>query len=362
MKKILRLLSLVLLCGLLLSMAVSCADDGDEKAPDGMMSANRVGDDFRFYVPTNWNLNTSHGVRGAYYYIDNISSVSVVKYPVTDGVSAALPVGGDADLNGARTDKYWELYCLPAVEGQATGQVAVYDNEARDALLGDAAARRYHMLATVKEQNVHFLQVVTERNNAFYVFTFSAIPELYDMLYADVEGMLKHFAFSDTPYDPEDVLAPIPADNKTPDGMKRASRDGVAYRFYAPAAWQINTTHEVTSVYAEEDGTNVSVVPYLPTETSIGIEDYFKANRAEMERIGGSDSFTLIEEKEITLSGRVALLYDYTWRVGDETYHYRHVVAAYGNAMYNITYTARPAHYEAHLSDFDVMLSAFVFD
>ncbi len=362
MKKILRLTAALLLLALVLCMAVACREPEEETIPDGMMSANRPGDDFRFYVPTNWNLNTAYGVSGAYYYIDNISTVSVVKYPITETVANALPAGGDADQNAARMDQYHALYCMPVIRSQATGEVASYGNDAPDALLGTAAARRYHLLAKVGESNVHFLQVVTEKNNAFYVFTFSAIADLYDMLLGDVERMLSTFLFSDTPYDPDTAPVEIPADEQAPAGMQRACRKGLGYRFYIPASWKAETSHDVSGAYVEGKSVHVSVVPYVPTQVSMSVEDYFKSNRAEMERVGGENSFVLVSEKEVTLSGRAARMYEYTWTLGGTTYCYRQVIGAWRSSFYNLTYTALAGDYEAYLSDFDAIISAFAFE
>ncbi len=372
MKKILRIFSLLLLLSLVLTMAVSCRDPEDETVPDGMMSANLIGDDFRFYVPTSWNLNTTHGVRGAYYNMESTSTVSLVKYPITDAIKDALPAGGDAEKNAARLDAYRTVYCLPAIQAQITGEISDYKDDTADLLLGGVAARKYHMLASVKvkteneqtlTENMHFVQVITEKNNAFYVFTFTCVAtELYDRLLPDVDKMLQNFVFSDKPYDSGGTLAEIPEDENTPEGMKPAYRKGMIYRFYAPVTWKINTAHNVCSVYYEGDGANVSVVPYIPAEASLSLADYFNLNRAEMERAGGEGSFVLLSEQEIQLDGGIARRYEYTWRIGNTTYWYLQVVSAYRGYIYNITYTAATEeNYQLHLADVEAMLAAFAF-
>ena len=98
MKKTLRGIALLLLIGVFVGSFAACRKDEGEYIPEGMQIANCEGDDFRLYVPTSWNLNNSYGVAGAYYNISVQSTVSVVKYPVTEEMKATLPEGGDATI------------------------------------------------------------------------------------------------------------------------------------------------------------------------------------------------------------------------------------------------------------------------
>ena len=76
-KLILRVVTLLLLCSFSLPTLFACAAKGTEEIPDGMQMATCHGADFRLFIPTHWNLNTSYGVSGGYYNLAKQSTVSV---------------------------------------------------------------------------------------------------------------------------------------------------------------------------------------------------------------------------------------------------------------------------------------------
>lgn len=359
MKKTARVLATLLLLTLMLSCFASCKNQEEEYVPEGMMIANVKGDDFRLFVPTNWNLNTDYGTAGAYFHLDNLSTVSVAKYPVDDALASQLPAGGDAQKNAARLDAYHTARLLPAIEAVAVGEVQTYEKEIADTLLDSVSARRYHMLASVNGQNVHFVQVVGEKNSAFYVFTFSCLTELYDRLLPYVEQMLENFIFAD-PYLP-DEFAREKGEGEAPDGMFLVSNDDVAYRFYAPKTWVADYEQQIFSAFFEADRSSVSVIPYVPASVSMSVSDYFEMNKREMIKVGGEDSFSLIKEEKTKLGGRDSIAYTYTYRVGGTVYQYQQIVAAYKGSIYNLTYTSTPENFDAHLADFEKMVNAFAF-
>ena len=61
----------------------------------------------------------------------------------------------------------------------ATGEVARHEEDCIATLLGDANAKQYHYSANVAGVVTHFLHIVAERENRFYVFSFSATETLY---------------------------------------------------------------------------------------------------------------------------------------------------------------------------------------
>ena len=349
----------MLLMGMLVASFVACSDDEGEYIPEGMQIANCEGDDFRLYVPTSWNLNNAYGVAGAYYNISVQSTVSVVKYPVTEEMKATLPEGGDATKNAARLDAFAEQYCKAAIASQAVGEVLVEENDLSISLLDDVTAHQYHYYATVKGENLHFLTVIGERGGAFYVFTFTCAPDLYENLLPDVEKMLTEFIFAD-PYDPDDY-AREQGDGEAPEGMILVSNKDVAYRFYAPDTWKANYDQQVFAAYREDDRSNVSVIPYMPQKEGMSVAEYFGICKNQMIDIGGEGSFTLISEEETTLGGRNATVYVYTYVIGGKTYQYKQVIAVYRSMVYSMTYTATPENFEKHLADVDAMIDAFEF-
>ena len=359
MKKTLRGIAVLLLIGIFVGSFAACSKEEGEYVPEGMQIANCEGDDFRLYVPTSWNLNNAYGVASAYYNISVQSTVSVVKYPVTEEMKATLPEGGDATKNAARLDAYAEIYCKKAIAEQAVGEILIEDLDLDITLLDDVTARQYHYCATVKGENLHFLQVIGERSNAFYVFTFTCSPDLYENLLSDVEKMLDEFVFAD-PYSPDDYAREM-GEGEVPEGMILVSNNDVAYRFYAPDTWKANYDQQVFAAYREDDRSSVSVVPYMPQKEGMSVAEYFSICKNQMIDIGGEDSLVMISEEAGTLGGRNATVYVYTYVIGGKTYQYKQVIAVYRSMVYSMTYTASPENFEAHLADVDAMIDAFEF-
>lgn len=347
----------------MLAAMTSCNNtDTGEVIPEGMKIANCEGDDFRLYVPTDWNENTAYGIAGAYYNLDVQSTVSVVKYRITEEMNSALPAKGDAAALRQRLEAFSLQYCCPAISEQplVSGLKVEEDKDAPEVLLDQLVAHRAHYLVTVDGENLHYLQVIGEKNNAFYVFTYTAHPDLYEVLLPSVNRMLEEFLFAD-PYLPDEYPR-LPAEEGTPvpTGMAIVSNADVEFDFYVPVTWKVEYKQEIFSAYLESDRANVSVIPYVP-DRAMSVIDFFELCRAEMIKTAGEDGFTLLSQKEITLGGRAAMSYEYTYRVGEKTYQYRQVIAAYKSMMYSMTYTATPESFESHLADVDAMIGAFVF-
>ena len=360
MKKFLRATSALLLVALLICAFASCNNtDEGEVIPEGMKIANITGDDFRLFVPTDWNLNTAYGVAGAYYNLDTQSTVSMVKYPISEDLAATLPEGGDAEKISARIDAYAAASCKPAIDAKTLGGEAENKEEPKDTLLNGIAARQYHYFAKIKGENLHFLQVIGEKNEAFYVFTFTCHPDLYEALLPSVERMLDEFIFAD-PYLP-DEYARKTGDAEAPAGMVLVSNDDVAYRFYAPESWEVSFEQEIFAAYCKEDRSSVSVIPYMPEEENMSVAQYFSICQNQMVDVGGAESFALISEEETKLGGRDATAYIYTYKIGDKIYQYKQIIAVYRSMLYSMTYTSVPENFEAHLDDVNAMVEAFAF-
>ena len=359
--KILKKLILIVLCfGLTLSFA-ACSKENESDIPEGMQIASAPGADFRLYVPTVWNLNTDYGVSGAYYNLSTQSTVSMVKYPVTDALRAAMAADAVENSTTARLDWYRATQCLPVVEETALGgSLILLDEETESVLLDTLNARRYHCKANVKGVTMHFVHVVAEKGDAFYVFTFAVADELYAGLLPDVTSMLEHFRFAD-PYTLDEYVKEDAKDLSAPSGMKLASNDDVAYRFYVPKAWQINRDETVFSAYLESDRSNVTVVPYMPNQDSMSVAEFFAMCQELMQNTADEGGYELLSQETVDLGGRQATAYVYRYTVGGTEYRYMQVIAAYKSMLYSLTYTALPEHFDAHLADVNAMVEAFEF-
>ena len=351
MKKIIRFAAL-LLCAVMLLGFSACVGGRDESVPDGMQLATAKGADFRLYIPTTWNPNTAYGVSGGYFNLSKQSTVSVVKYAAPE----ALPEG-DAK---ARIDAYWQGYCKPALVSQSLDGSFVELELATPAVLGDVNAYRYYCKGIVNGAELHFVQVVGERGGAFYVFSFTVEVSRYDELIKHADQMLSEFHFAD-PYEPDVHAKPIEG-GEAPAGMKLASNDDVAYRFYVPQSWSIDQSQRIFAAYLESDRSSVSVVPYMP-ETSMTVAQFFEESQRMMQTVSGADGFALIgEPATVSMGGKNATAYTYRFRVSGVDYYYKQVIVAHKSMIYSLTYTApSPEAFAAHMSDVDAMIAAFAF-
>ncbi|MBQ9785335.1 MAG: hypothetical protein IJW29_07525 [Clostridia bacterium] len=353
-----------LLCLCALFALPSCSGEGSE-VPEGMKYATAEGADFRLYVPSSWNVNTAYGVSGAYYNALEQSTVSVVKYPITADMELAMAASDKVDEERPSTRMQWyfeeEVYtALSSVADEGT--LTAHTDDFADTTLDGVNAKRYHHSLEVKEIELHFLHVVAERNDAFYVFSFTATEKYYTDLYtangSDVKKILKEFKFADTGYKPEDPAKELEDEGGAPDGMKLASTKEVAYLFYVPTAWKINVTNEIYS--ASVDGAVVSVTPYQPSTTNISVKTY--AEDCEKLLKDASENYeALVRFEEGKLGGGNALIWEYRYTLGGTTYRGRQVMVGYGGMIYSVTYTAQDSAYDANLQDAMRIFEEFTF-
>ena len=356
MKKrmILRALSVLLLIAVLVT-AVSCASQEDTLIPEGMQSATTYGATYRLYVPTTWSLKILPGISGAYYNVLQQSAVSVAEYSIDESLAAELAA---LDENISRIGYYFEKTLMAQILLMATGEVQAHDADCIATTLGGANARQYHYSTNVAGEVTHFLHVIAEKDNRFYVFSFTATEDLYTRCMDDVQKMLEHFLFGEA-YTPTDAIKSFPTDTKAPDGMKIASGSEMEYLLYVPTSWSVNETGTPNAATAP-DGSFFSVVSYLPSGEGISVKEYFEKSEDLMRTTSGGQ-YTRISEQEISLGGGKALQYDYDYTVGGVTYRYLQVILGYKSTIYNLTYTAIPKNFEANRADVEAIISAFTF-
>ena len=361
MKLYVRLIS-VFLCAVMLLSFASCGTNTSEEVPTGMQIASCAGADYRLYVPTSWVLNTSYGISGAYRNINQQSTVSVNTYAVADYLDAMTAASVNTAESADRIAWFWTAQCLsPITERALNNDVTVVDEECVATSLDGANAKQYRYSALVNGVTLHFLQVVTENKNKFYVFTFTATAEMFEMYRSEVEQMLSSFIFAD-PYEPLSDVKLLDKGENAPAGMKSAFGDDVAYCFHVPESWEIRLDETIYSAYVPEDRTSVSVVPYMPNTDSMSVAEYFEMSRVMMEKMAGTGGYELISDTEkVSLGGREATVYEFRFRVGGVDYHYRQYIAAYKSMIYCLTYTATEDAYANHLGELDAIVQAFQF-
>lgn len=357
MKTLLRLTAMLLTAVILLS-SLGCMRERDESIPEGMKLATAAGSDYRLYIPTAWNTNISYGVSGGYYNLDVLSSVSMAKYEITEEMENKLSTEVEG-LEGGRLEWFWQDTCLPAIEEMALSG-SMGEINAESDLINKLNARRFTTHAIVNGTTIYFMRIVTEHEGAFYVFSYTADAEIFTALQNDVEKMLDNLVFAE-PYYPDDYAKELADDTSAPEGMKLASNDDVAYRFYVPTEWTVNRDESVFAAYLESDRSSVSVVPYSPDAYSMSVAEYFTMTEEALKKLAGDGYVAIGEPTKTELGGREATVYLYSLTLGGVEYRYMQVIAAYKSMLYSLTYTALPAHYEAHLADVEAMIDAFEF-
>ncbi len=361
MKRFAKALAAGLLCLCLLLTAVSCAAPSDEEIPAGMKIATAAGEDFRFYVPAIWNVNTAYGVSGAYYNFAVQSTVSMVKYSITDEMRTAITEAQNAGTHDGAISWFWDTQCVAAVKAQTEdGAIERYSADDSATVLGGLNAKRYHYSATVEGKLNHLIQVIGEASDAFYVLTCTLDKDLYTELLGDVEMMITNFKLSEEPYRPRDYAKYIDGTDCPHEGMQLASNEDVAYLLYVPLDWKINYDEQIYSAYHPTDRVSVSVVPYVPASEGMGLSEYFAMSQEMMQKSANGD-YRLISETAGALGGCDATVYEYAFSIGGKTYQYRQYVAMSRGTIYTLTYTATPEIFEAHLGELDAIVSTFAF-
>ena len=383
MKRMLRLAAFAL-CLLTLAGLCSCVKLGgdDPDTPEGMQIASAAGADYLLYVPTTWVLNTAYGISGAYRDLSRQSTVSVMKYSITDAWRAemdalesssdtAAPAGQEGETGqtglsaiSPRLAWFFERECLRPLKATALdGKVTLDEASCGADMLDKTDAGRWCYSALVSGMTYRYKQLITERNGAFYVFTFTATEEMYENYSADVEKILNAFRFADEPYYPKDFAKELDDGKDAPEGMKPCFGKDVAYRFYVPSDWEIDLDSAIYAAYVKEDHASVSVVPYMPTQEHLSVSEYWDMIREQTEKLFGAGSMQVDEAKthKEMLGSREATVWEYTLTIGGVTYRYRQYIAAYRSMMYSLTYTATEENFDRHTAEVDRIVAAFSF-
>lgn len=146
-----------------------------------------------------------------------------------------------------------------------------------------------------------------------------------------------------------------------PEGYKLVSGDRLAYRFYAPEAWQINTGTDQNSVfYSLEDDSKVLIS--LDTKNpETDVEAYWdNFVNGELGLIAVFNDYTFIESEPAVLGGKDAVSYTFSISFGSEIYKMKMVIAPHGNFFYALTYTSTPENFDKHLEDVRGMMEHLV--
>ena len=343
---------MVLVLVTVVAMFASCKQDD---TPDGYQLITCEGDKFRLYVPTQgWMPNTTGGVTSAFFSQSENASISVYKAQ---------------DAGEMSIDEYF-AYC----DEKFTSELDGYKLSGTEkCILGGVAAKKIVFTADNLFQNsdgkfekttYKYTQVIARYDGEMYILVYSAPLEYYDSHIeefdgnSDGAGVIPYFKFAKPYSSGEDKKYSDKVE--VPEGMKLASTDERAYRFFVPTAWQINKRTDMSAAYySEGDRSNVSVQLYIcgTGDEVQSVDTYFA--RCEKSYTELFASYTLISSEDIKMSGIDAKKYVMNITSGGIDYKMMQVIVKKGDAIYCITYTATAENYDLHTSDVEQMIEVF---
>ena len=145
-----------------------------------------------------------------------------------------------------------------------------------------------------------------------------------------------------------------------PEGMFDAALETADFHLYVPEGWQAMENVSGARVAPDEHSANVTVLEYKLTK-EYTIESYWEEECFPSYKSAFAELAVETEGEELTLGGKDALGYVYTYKLGDDTFRVKQVFAQKGLDMYVLTYTARADEYDGYTEKVDSIISEFKF-
>lgn len=205
-----KIKSMLLLIILLFSVfSVSC-NNKDNWIPKGMKKISTDAVDYTMYVPDSWTVDISTGVVSAYVKSTDRSNITMVAFNLQN------------DDNDMTAEEYWAKYeselrqTLPDMQFSVNNAASVEIDSAAETeiessageisatgeyvpvsmLLGGFTANKYVYTASVTGVTYKYMQVICIRGGIAYLFTYTTIPENFDIHMPEVERILENFSFN----------------------------------------------------------------------------------------------------------------------------------------------------------------------
>lgn len=161
----------------------------DKTAPDGYQNAAGDSEAFYLYVPTTWVLNNSGGTASAYYSSDDYSNVSMT--------CMVIDPGEMDELEEYKTITLAELESvLPDFKViEPTIPEDVVEEDIEPLTLGGRDAISFEYECTLAGKTYRYKQVVTLKDDFFYLLTYTSLAENYDKHLETVDGIIENVTF-----------------------------------------------------------------------------------------------------------------------------------------------------------------------
>ena len=348
-------LNRIRLCALLLALTVlclpltACKDSEDDEIPENMQYATVEGSYYRLFLPIDWNLLTNTGLSGGYASMQNKAIIYVKDYENPENLSL---------------QDYWDAHLLPALNAAFPASKGVECSDSVAGKLSGLDAITFNYKGTRNSESYEGLETLCAKDGKIYVLSFCARLDLYEGYLTVFDHVRENFTFSDTPFVPEDAMQVIDPDVEAPEGMKLASSDDVAYRFFVPESWVLDTKVPTSSAYVSEtDRSNVNVTVYMPEVDHIeSVDDYWATAFEEIQ--AGMTVIGEVESEEFTYGGEGSgkgKIYRYTAEIEGVTFRFAQAITSWRGMVYTVTYTALPEQFDTHYETYLDILSAFEF-
>jgi len=354
MKKIL----LILICFISVFAFASCDNEND--TPEGMQLVyGSDADGYYFYVPEEWLVSNVGDIKAAYISRVNTSSVSFTEVKLNTDANKA-----DYFFGSYFNEHLPELQKMPGFNLKVNGTPTTFGN-------GEyAATKAQQYIYTYKHQDYDlskqeyleyefsFMQILVQKNDRFFIFTYSAqntaeddATPNYEKYLDKVKAIIEAFRFVGDGTPKDDTAEYV----RDADGYILISDKKLSgFELYVPDSFKPSYSSAIVSA-THADGSNIN----LSEASYTGIEANKYWEKREKDLSTFFTEVTVIQkEVDTELGNSDSLLYgnwdwifEYTYVHSGEKYHVYQVVSIDGFNGYVFTYTAPEEHYNTHLDE-----------
>ncbi len=361
MKKTLFILMLILSLSFILS---SCSGDGEE-VPEGLqvIEINKE-HGFKFYGPEGWIITNSK--------VDADKVIWGAKMSSVNNISINLV---KSEMPGTDIKSYFEESISEFPE---SFEVTVVSEPSLSNFGNAKEAYKCIYTYKYKGKDLTCMQYYIKNDGDFYIFQYTSYGDVnseesdFSVYYDKIELSVNNFIFTEKGEKPEDTS---PDNTLDSDGYKLVSDpDLTGFELYLPESAVIIESSGYVNARLSE---NANIMLVKSQKTGVGIVDYLKTRKSELEGLFGEVTDIKIElavkpeaseeavnemfsdfdvtavVNENTVFGDLKkgglILYEYSYKYNREVYRVLQILGVDSFNGYVFTYTAKESDYSANL-------------
>lgn len=363
-----RLLALLLALAFCLLSLCACAGGGEEDVPSGMLRARSAELDLWLFYPEAWLVAENNQV---------LKLISAEQNSLENQTSAVTDGGAVLPSNVANVTVCRMAEGVSDLEEYATGEFRLGFSEKfvfqetadlRKHGKDDGYTIRYHLAGSEQGKILYqFTTTLILHDGQVYAMTFTAVPELYELMETTVSDMRRSITFekvseeANTPLTaPPSETVPESADKIVQkEGLSALTNAGVNFILYYPSErWSVTMDSGFLAIRTES-GASVSVVRGDAFSAQVQspkdyVDQYYYPS---FDALYGSHEE--LSRKETQRED--AHLTEVTYQAEIEGESYTFVQALYfrGGYLYTLLYTAKTAEFDTYLGDVNTMIAEF---